>query len=224
MSKIAVKHEILSDGAVKDILAALSDSNGLRREEAARELAALITPWIASVFIKKGVHGADVEAMTISTLTKIVWKLPHYEYRQSVGQFRLWVTRVAANLFSDWQAKRWHTESLEDLESRNAIPYAAVQLHSDHSAGIENVELNTLIEEYLDHLSTNESKVIRLRFLGPTHEFSEIANILNITTGNARVLSFRALRRLGKLLSSDPRLQKWLRKYQQHPQLSNIYE
>jgi RNA polymerase sigma-70 factor, ECF subfamily len=131
----------------------------------------------------------------------VIEKLHMYEC-QGEGSFRNWLFTMALNKLHDHE--RFHSAQKRDVAREEhasmdrlqpedlARAYQALTSPTQHAI---HEELVTVIEATLDQMPANYREVILLsRIVGLNHD--EIAQQMDTTTGNVRVLLHRALARL----------------------------
>ncbi len=198
----------LSPDALSRLSVAILQGDGLIREEAAKELAKSIVPWIRSVLARRGVRGADLDSLTVNTVTAVVLNLKYFRSRDESFKFKAWVQVITNNELVNWHRSGLPTEPLDYFLDR-LVSAATTTEFSDQAD--PRTELQDILNAGLANLDVRAAQVLRLRFLNPQHSFAEIGLRLHITETHARVIAFRALRRLQQRLRSDPRLQRWMR-------------
>ncbi len=106
---------------------------------------------------------------------------------------RAWLFGTAANLINDHLRKKYrrHEEDLEDYE------FLAGTITPEHE--IESNDLYRHIRHALQNLTAEQQQVISLRFL-LEYSVEETAQIMRKTAGAVKVLQFRALGSLRRLL------------------------
>jgi RNA polymerase sigma-70 factor (ECF subfamily) len=107
-------------------------------------------------------------------------------------QIRGWLYRVAHNLAMDWfrqQAKGTSLPLDEELVADSTSPLANMESHQDKQRLVEAIS----------QLTTCQQQVIVLRF-GEGLKLGEIGQLLGKSEGSVKLIQFRAIRRLRKLL------------------------
>lgn len=119
------------------------------------------------------------------------WK--HREMLEQ-GNQRAWLYRVARNLITDNYRRKKETAISEDYE-----PVSDINLHDDAARREEIIRVRKVVAE----LSPLSRSVIILRFFEQLSS-QEVADIMNKTPGNVRILQYRALKELkSKLTNHD---------------------
>jgi len=102
------------------------------------------------------------------------------------GYVQAWIYRIAKNLLIDHYRKK-KTKSLEELQEVAVDDQIIEKLSKDESA--------KKLREAVSKLPDNLKEVVILRFFEEMSA-SQVAEILDITDGNVRILQFRALKKL----------------------------
>jgi len=138
---------------------------------------------------------ADAEDITQETFVR-AWKAID-RYKSTEVPFVAWLITIANNLVTDHYRRRRKTVSLNDGCETN--PGAQV---SDPEGLAERNFDNALIKEAVLELKGDKQKVISMRFIDG-FSCEEIAKALNKSEGSIRVIQYRALNELRKLLKRD---------------------
>ena len=142
------------------------------------------------VFIKIG-NELTAEDITEETFIRIWESLPrYYKNNGKVKNLRALLYRVANNLVIDHYRKRRPLENIE--ENNPGPPPLAEKLAIDH-------EQSKQLVKYIRKLKPDYQQVILLRLVNNLSH-KEVASIMNISEGNSRVLLFRAVKELKKML------------------------
>jgi RNA polymerase sigma factor (sigma-70 family) len=198
----------LSQSGLENALRSITSADHLCRETAARELCEWIVPWIRAVFLRRNVRGADVEALTVSAVSKVVLSVHLFHVRNQTNQFKSWVQIIAQHEFANWCGDKLPAESLDRIADLVVTQEAPVFL-DDHDDLQQ--QLQDILDLALNRLSPRDAMIIRLRFFNPRHDFSEIADLLDISEVNARVIAYRSLRKLERFLRTERSLSRWMR-------------
>lgn len=133
----------------------------------------------------------DIEDLTGMLFLKVWEKIKKYKKRKV--PFRAWVFRIAHNLLVDYYRTRKEVsrldESLQDIRS-DASPVNFTE------SSLSSVTLRIAISK----LKKNYQEIIILRFINE-FDAKEVAKALKMREGSVRVLQFRALAALKKVLS-----------------------
>ena len=135
---------------------------------------------------------ADAEDITQEVYVR-AWKAIH-RYKTTGAPFTAWLLSIAGNLIIDYYRKRQkHSQISEDLKE---APLESVPTPQ------EQAEINldrTLLKEKVLRLKGDKQKVILMRFIDD-RSVEEIATILKKTENAIRVIQFRALSDLRKMI------------------------
>lgn len=189
------------------ILRGLGSDDEREREVAARALATELGRWFLRFFLGRNMGYPDAESLTVTSVTKTVLAAHRFQLQDGVSGFKAWAMCIARNVHADWYRDRIPAEPLDYFAHQLCAPLAG----SETGEQADQVGLTALIDGALDELNPRDAELIRLRFLGAAYEFPEIAARLGISAVNARVATFRAVRRLGRQLRAEPRIRHWLR-------------
>lgn len=137
----------------------------------------------------------DAEDMTAEVFMRAWDKLPGFDMRDEGSLFRSWLFRIAHNLLVDRYRKGDKEETVDEIPEQNTknerIEKKIIQKN-------ENQELMEAIYK----LDERMQQVVIARFMsGLSHH--EIAEMLGISSGNVRVVQYRALKHLKELLRED---------------------
>lgn len=148
-----------------------------------------ISPIYRYVYYK--VKQEDALDITESVFLKVWENLKLYRRRK--GGFSAWIFKIAHNMVVDhYRFQRQHI-SIEDMnivdESSNADP----------SLRAERVLNNNNLRKALSKLKKPHQQIIILRYING-FEIAEIAEIMKKSEGSIRILKFRALQILKKIL------------------------
>lgn len=132
----------------------------------------------------------DVEDLTGMLFVKVWEKIKKYKKRKA--PFRAWVFRIAHNLLVDYYRTRKEVSQLdEDFgDSRSDVSPVYVT-----ESSLNSVTLRVAISK----LKKNYQEIIILRFVNE-FDTKEVAKALKMREGSIRVLQFRALAALRKVL------------------------
>jgi RNA polymerase sigma factor (sigma-70 family) len=171
-------------------------------EEAAFvEFSNLFGPRLWVYFRRLGQSSADAEDLAVTTISEVSMRILQYTPRGS-GQFSGWVFTLGFRLMIDWKRKtRRHQSSSsvsDDVVHPGSVADAADTADYDLA---QRAELVGEVHAALETLKAIDRQILQLRDLGPEHSFEEIAQLLAITPGNARIRHHRALKKLETALS-----------------------
>jgi len=145
-----------------------------------------VRPLFKYVLVRVG-HREIAEDITEEIFIKAFQHITSYKQRKNVP-FSAWLYRIAKNTVIDWYKTHKTTVELPEI----------VDTHSF----IDQLDLKKTYDEILKRLYrlTNEHReVLLLRFIDE-RSIDEISEILNIKPGTVRVMIFRALQELRKII------------------------
>ena len=134
---------------------------------------------------------ADAEDITQEVFIR-AWKAID-KYKRTAAPFVTWLIAVARNLIADHYKARKKTVSLEEAE---------VPIQSDEASPevIAETSLNrSYVKNAISKLKGDKQKVILMHFIDG-FGYGEIARILNKSEGTVRVIQYRALNDLRRIL------------------------
>ena len=138
---------------------------------------------------------SDTEDITQEVFVR-AWKSID-RYKQTGAPFVTWLTTIASNLIADHYRKRQKLVKLNET----FIQYTGKnEINPEEQAEI-NFN-NSLIKEAVLKLKGDKQKVILMHFVDGL-SCEEIAKALNKSEGNIRVIQYRALTDLKRLLTRD---------------------
>ncbi|MBS1250640.1 MAG: ECF RNA polymerase sigma factor SigW [Chloroflexi bacterium] len=122
------------------------------------------------------------------------WESLHRKKRQkkTIKNLRAWIYRIAHNKIVDHYRTRKFPGSLEDHQEQFLL---SDEVEYEVGQGL----LSQVLAEGIDQLSPTYQQVIILRFINQVSH-AEVAEILDIKEGHARVLQYRALKKLRRLI------------------------
>jgi RNA polymerase sigma-70 factor (ECF subfamily) len=139
-------------------------------------------------------NATEAEDITAEIFVKMVEALPRYQQRDV--PFQAWLFRIASNQVVDHYRRTGNRQarSIEDLD------------FADPKTGPEDlVEMQRSLADVFDavkKLPEAQRRVIELRF-GADRSVRETAQILNKSENNVKVLQFKAIEKLRKLLGGQ---------------------
>ncbi|HPL93424.1 MAG TPA: RNA polymerase sigma factor [bacterium] len=128
-----------------------------------------------------------------------VWQ--YVQEKKKVGNFKALLYQVAKNIVIDHYRKKSHSDVLTDEEILRDIEDARGE---DFVKEIEIKSEIKSLESFLKQLKAEYQEVLLLKYV-EGYSNSEIAKILDKSTGSVRVLSHRALKILQNLISESDR-------------------
>ncbi len=115
------------------------------------------------------------------------------KYKMTGAPFVVWLIAIARNLISDHYRARKKTVSLEEAEVPSQSTETNPETMAEASLGKEN------IRKAIVKLKGDKQKVILMRFIDG-FSYGEIAKALNKSEGAVRVIQYRALGDLRRIL------------------------
>lgn len=146
------------------------------------------------LYFRVGEHSEAVD-MTEVVFLKAWEKLPGFGSKGKSRNFRAWLYRIAHNAMVDYHRTKKNETALDEIpEQPDHIPSPG-QL-------VEKYEQSKALMQALESLDELSRQVVTLRFLSGVKS-KDIAEIVGISTGNVRVIQFRAVRKLRELMGDD---------------------
>ncbi|MFE4547565.1 RNA polymerase sigma factor [Streptomyces sp. NPDC056785] len=143
------------------------------------------------------------EDLTQETFVRALRRIETFSDRPRTGGFPGWLVTIARNLHTDHcKASRTRLEiplsSLVDFEADEFLESA----ESDALREMEAVEATETVKAGMEGLTQRQQECVRLRFL---HDFTipETAAVMDLNVGAVKTLQWRALRSMGRVLSTD---------------------
>lgn len=123
-----------------------------------------------------------------------VWASPRTP--REVSAFRLWLYKTIVNLARDHRRRlgRWSRLRLERTSLADPVDIA------------ERREADASLAQAMRSLSRREQEAVYIRFFEDA-PYEEVARIIGVRTGTARVIVHRALEKMRRQLSTKPVLQ-----------------
>ena len=124
------------------------------------------------------------------TFLKALQNLPRYQYRGV--PFSAWLYRIASNEVAQYfrNSGKQRTVSLQERQ------VASVEAATYQGDTAHELQMSQLVKA-LDYLKEKDLQLIEMRFF-EERPFKEIADVLGITESNAKVRTYRILKRLKK--------------------------
>lgn len=143
-------------------------------------------------YIYYKVDAADVEDLTETTFVK-AWENIR-KYRRQECQFSSWLFRIAHNTVVDHYRMNHTIDALVD-------DYQDHRVEHNPASSTQRSMNRDVVRDSLKHLKDIYQQVLVLKFLNNLSN-TEIAQILGKSEGSLRILQYRALRALRKVLES----------------------
>jgi RNA polymerase sigma-70 factor (ECF subfamily) len=146
------------------------------------------------LFYRTGEHNTAMDMMEIVFLR--AWEhLPHFGTKGRGLNFRAWLYRMAHNAMVDYHRTNKEEIGLDLLaEQPDHYPQAAKL--------VEQSETQQYLIKKLEKLDGLSRQVLVLRFYAEMSP-KEVAQIMDISEGNVRVIQFRALQKMRSLIGED---------------------
>ena len=132
----------------------------------------------------------DAEDLTSEVFVRLVKSIKNQK-----GNFAAWLFRIARNLLVDHYRKTAKSKmtSLDQIDAE-----FLVSLNEDKKAVLQADDIKLM----LTHLTEDQKEIITLKFI-EGYSNGEIAQILKKSIGAVKVMQFRALSRLRKILKRE---------------------
>jgi len=152
-----------------------------------------LTPIYRYVYSKVG-NQPETEDMTSEVFLKMVRGLQNFEGNAS---FKNWLYKIAKNTVADYWRRHYRnfTVSMEEIME---IKLVSQSNPAQEDIEKELAEKEARVKKILDLLPDNYRQVLELRFL-KNYPIKDIAEALNITISNTKVLQYRALKKAFEL-------------------------
>ncbi len=137
----------------------------------------------------------EAEDLTEMVFIKAWEKLPSFGKGKRGLNFRAWLYRIAHNLAIDHQRGKREVSPLEEMREIQSYSLGVEEL-------AENREEVRELRVALGKLEPIHRQIVELRFIaGLDHK--ETASLMGLSSGNVRVIQFRALQHLREFLSAS---------------------
>jgi RNA polymerase sigma-70 factor (ECF subfamily) len=144
------------------------------------------------IYYRLGDHH-EAEDITANVFIKTWEYLPKiYQQGGNIQNFRNWLYRVAKNLIIDF----YRTKKTTLLQNGFYEEDDSIKKIVD-----QNVQIRILIKAIMA-LKPDYQQIIILRFINQLSH-KEVAEIMELSTGQTRILQFRALKKLREIISDD---------------------
>jgi RNA polymerase sigma-70 factor, ECF subfamily len=134
----------------------------------------------------------EAEDLTQEVFVK-AWKAVN-RYRKTEAPFKAWLVTIARNLIFDYYKARKKVVSLDEPGSLEEPSKENIE------QDLEDQENRNYIKNAISKLGKEKQQVVMMHFIDD-FSYSEIAKALKKTEGAIRVIQFRALKELKKLLN-----------------------
>ena len=173
-------------------------------ERAIKELADMMGRMARTYFIRAGLPPWEAEDLAVTCVTDIFLKLNRYK---PTGSFEAWVYTILRHRL---------IQEIRDNRRRPRVAGANPEVISRVTQQDRHVALDPQTRRgvalALTKLDPRDQIIIARRNGTEPLPFEQIAYEVVLKTGAVRVRYTRALKKLRKLLSADPRVQAWLKR------------
>ena len=141
--------------------------------------------------------GDQTEAVDMTELVFLkAWEnLPGFGRRGRQRNFRAWLYRIAHNALVDHHRSKRTEINLEDIQEPQDRGLSPGRL-------FEQKERSDTLFSALQNLDEQSRQVISLRFLSGLSS-KEAAEIIGISSGNVRLIQFRAIKKLREMMGEE---------------------
>lgn len=147
------------------------------------------------IFYRSNEGHEEAADMTELVFLRAWENLPHFGRRGRGGYFKAWLYRIAHNALIDHHRTKKEKVSLEAVPDQPGnLPHTA-QL-------VEESEQLQAVLKVLEELDSLSRQVIVLRFFSGLSN-KETADVLGISAGNARVIQYRALKKIKSFVDDE---------------------
>ena len=146
-------------------------------------------------FLTKNLPPFEAEDEAATLVTDVLMRLDKFKPQEGIG-IESWVYELMRHAAVDY-----HRRKKAPVVTIDVLPDRPVVVHSVNPRRVEAVR------EALDRLDGDARAIVELRDLGEERSYGEIAALLGISPGAARVRHHRALARLAEILAADSRIQ-----------------
>jgi len=144
------------------------------------------------IFINRRVDDEEATAeLTSRTFFNCLNNLKKFRYREV--PFSAWLYRIASN-----EVNQYFRKQKQMLRSVSLQEHHIDQLFEEMEASFEQTDKDALITQLLQQLTTDEVQFLELRFF-ENRSFREVGFILGLTEVNAKVKTYRLLKKMKKL-------------------------
>jgi RNA polymerase sigma-70 factor, ECF subfamily len=134
----------------------------------------------------------EAEDLTAKVFLEAWESLTGARHGQKIKNIRAWVYRIARNKVIDYHRTRKPEEPIDDNPDK--------KLQGDWlERDVDDLFISRQLAEGVRQLPANFQEVIILRFISRMSP-AEVAEIMNITKSNVRVLQYRALRQMREII------------------------
>ncbi len=179
----------------------------VRRMQAGEEVAfaafaEAFGPRFRAYFSRHGLLIEDCDDLAICTITDVAMGVGGYR-EAGDGSFERWAFRIAHRNLVDWRRR-----TPEYKAARGGKADAISSTRPTHAPNDKVVEA---MRTALATLSPLDQDIVLMRLYDEPCPYAELAELLGVSEGAARVRHHRAREHLRRLLEEDPAVQEWLR-------------
>jgi RNA polymerase sigma-70 factor (ECF subfamily) len=149
-------------------------------------------PRIYGYVFKRVGHQQTAEDIVSQTFLKVFVNLPNYSHQGYT--FGAWVYKIATNNLIDHYRKSGKTKSVNIESIAEPTDEKRPALHEEVQQGFDR----ELVNKCINQLPEKYQKIIHLKYFAQMSS-KEIAEVLGISSGNARVMLHRALKHFQKI-------------------------
>jgi len=171
-------------------------------KEAFGELYEIYFQRIYNYIIHRTANVDLAEDLTSQTFMKVLENISRFEWRGL--PFQAWLYRIASNVIMTHYRKNKHNSSvnMEDIKflvvDKNDSPLEEMKkVETDNETQLKFTE----VQQAMGKLKPEYAEIIALKFF-ERKSSNEIAQIMDISEGNARIKIFRALKKLRNYLKN----------------------
>jgi RNA polymerase sigma-70 factor (ECF subfamily) len=135
----------------------------------------------------------EAEDLTARVFLEAWESLTSARHASKIKNIRAWIFRIAHNKVIDYRRIKKPEESMDDPADKE-LQSAWLETEVDH------LFISQKLAEGVQKLSANFQEVIILRFINQMNH-AEVAEIMNLSEGNVRVLQYRALAQMRRIVS-----------------------
>ena len=166
----------------------------LKAQKNPNDFALLYNQYYLQIFkyvIKRVKEENDAAEITSNIFAKALFNIKKYKFKGF--PFSSWLYRIASNEVTDFYRKKQTSKYVRVTE--NQLNYLIDNAEDEISIGSDKEEKFSQIITSLEILSDDDLELIEMRFF-EERSFKEIAEILDLTEGNARIKTHRAITKL----------------------------
>lgn len=133
----------------------------------------------------------EAEDLTAKVFLEAWESLTGARQASRIKNIRAWIYRIAHNKVIDYRRMKKPHESIDDHEMKLQGAWLEAEM--------DDVFIGQKLAEGIRQLPENYQEVIILRFINQMNH-AEVAEIMNLTEGNVRVMQYRALEQMRKIV------------------------